>query len=235
MLKRAILLILGVLAVDQTLKVWVKLNFRLEDRLPLFGDKGELLFVENPGMAFGMVIGGEWGKLLLTLFRIVAVIAIGYSLVRMTRHNARTGLVMSVALIFAGALGNIIDSTFYGLLFSESTRAMKAVLFPPEGGYGTLFHGAVVDMFHFPLWTGRMPSWSPLWANEPVEFFRPVFNVADAAISVGVGWFILLQRKHQPVPANATVPVATTGMEDVPPSSERAEASGPANPDRITG
>lgn len=207
MVKRALFLILAVLAADQALKFWVKLDFFYEESRPLFGQWGELHFIENPGMAFGMSFGGEWGKLLLTLFRILAVIAIGYSLWRMAQRGARTGLVLSVALIFAGALGNIIDSTFYGLIFSESTPGRRAILFPPGGGYGTLFHGSVVDMFHFPIWRGRFPEWSPLWSGQPFEFFRPVFNLADAAITVGVVMFILTQgegrgkREAMPVPA----------------------------------
>jgi signal peptidase II len=102
---------------------------------------------------------------------------------------------VSVSLIFAGALGNIIDSTFYGLLFSASTPFEKAILFPPEGGYASLFHGAVVDMFYFPIWEGRLPEWVPNWGGEHFVFFRPVFNIADAAITVGVAMFILVQRK----------------------------------------
>ncbi len=227
MLKRAILLILAVLAADQALKFWVKLGFYYEESRPLFGQWGELHFIENPGMAFGMSFGGEWGKLMLTLFRIVAVAAIGYSLWRMTQRGARTGLLMSVALIFAGALGNIIDSTFYGLIFSESTGTRRAILFPPGGGYGTLLHGSVVDMLHFPIWRGRIPEWSPLWSGQYFEFFRPVFNLADAAITVGVILFILFQREK---PKTTQQPVENTGPSAATMEKEPAPETAPPAP-----
>lgn len=197
-MKRAILVTLLVLVADQALKVWVKLTFFLGDSRPLFGEGSRwayLQFVENKGMAFGLEFGGEAGKLALTLFRIVAVIGIGYILWRMVKSQRGNWLVLSLSLIFAGALGNIIDSTFYGLLFSASTPFQKAVLLPAEGGYAPLLHGAVVDMFYFPLLHGRFPAWMPFWGNEEFEFFRPVFNIADAAISVGVVMLILAQRK----------------------------------------
>lgn len=194
-MKRSLLIVLLVLLADQVLKVWVKLNFFYDSSISILGDKGYLHFIENRGMAFGMEFGGEWGKLLLTLFRIAAVSAIGYSLYRMIQRGATTGLVVSVSLILAGALGNIIDSTFYGMIFSASTPFEKAVLFPPDGGYAPILHGAVVDMFYFPLWQGRLPEWLPMWGGQHFEFFRPVFNVADAAITIGVAMFILVQRK----------------------------------------
>lgn len=193
-MKKALLIILLVLLADQALKVWVKLTFYYDSSIPLLGDKGYLHFIENRGMAFGMEFGGEWGKLLLTLFRIGAVTAIGYSLFRMIQRGASSRMVVSISLILAGALGNIIDSTFYGVLFSASTPFEKAVLFPADGGYAPLLHGAVVDMFYFPLIEGRLPEWLPIWGGEHFVFFRPVFNIADAAISVGIGSFILAQR-----------------------------------------
>ena len=195
-MKRALALILLVLFADQSLKVWVKLNFFYDSAISILGDKGYLHFIENRGMAFGMEFGGEWGKLLLTLFRIAAVSGIGYSLYRMIQRGAGTGLIVSVSLILAGALGNIIDSTFYGALFSSSTPFEKAVFLPADGGYAPLLHGSVVDMFYFPLWQGRLPEWLPLWGGDHFVFFRPVFNIADAAITVGLVVFILVQRRR---------------------------------------
>ena len=216
-MKRALAIILLVLVADQVLKVWVKLTFFYDSAIPLFGDWAYLHFIENRGMAFGMEFGGEWGKLLLSLFRIIAVAGIGYALVRMTRTGARGIQIASVALIFSGALGNIIDSTFYGLIFSASSPFQKAVLFPAEGGYAPFLHGAVVDMFYFPLWEGRLPEWLPVWGGEHFLFFRPVFNIADAAITSGVVLFILVQRPER---TDATGGTSTTEQEeaDVAPS-----------------
>lgn len=193
-MKRALSVILLVLLADQVLKVWVKLTFFYDSALPLFGDWGFLHFIENRGMAFGLEFGGSWGKLVLTVFRILAVAGIGWYLLGLIKKKASTAMLVSVSLIFSGALGNIIDSTFYGLIFSASSPFQKAVLFPPEGGYAPLFHGAVVDMFYFPIWKGRLPDWLPGWGGEQAVFFRPVFNVADAAITVGVALFIMFQR-----------------------------------------
>lgn len=159
-------------------------------------------FVENEGMAFGMSFGGSYGKLLLTLFRIVAVAFIGYILRRMTQ-TAQTslGFVLSVSLIMAGALGNIIDSTIYGVIFSDSDGQV-AQLFPPDGGYAPWLHGRVVDMLYFPLYEGFLPTWLPIWGGTYFQFFRPVFNIADAAITSGVAIILLFQRSffQEPVP-----------------------------------
>lgn len=196
-MKRAILIILAVLVADQALKYWVKTSFFLGESIPLFGpgqDWAWLQFVENKGMAFGLEFGGEAGKMALTLFRMVALVGIGYLLWKAAKQARSKTMVISLSLVFAGALGNIIDSAFYGVLFSASTPFQKAVLFPPEGGYAPFLHGAVVDMFYFPVLHGRFPEWLPFWGGEEYEFFRPVFNIADAAISVGIVMVILVQR-----------------------------------------
>ncbi len=225
-MKRALLVIFLVLLADQALKVYVKTHFFLGEYVPLFGaesTKGYLQFVENKGMAFGLEFGGEAGKLLLTLFRMIAVVVIGYILRQMILRNRDGWMITSLALIFAGALGNIIDSAFYGLIFEESNPKTLNVaqLFPPEGGYAPFLHGAVVDMFYFPLWQGRFPDWLPFQGGKPFEFFRPVFNIADAAISVGVGMMILVQRKHKPVVA---VPGPEGSSAEGPMGGTRAQA-----------
>lgn len=162
----------------------------------ILGEKFIIHFIENPGMAYGMEFGGEYGKLFLTLFRIVAVAGIGYGLHYMVKNKYNRGFILNVALIFAGALGNIIDSVFYGVIFSESTFYEKAVLFPEDGGYATLFHGKVVDMLYFPLIEGHFPAWFPIWGGEDFLFFRPVFNIADSAISVGVFLILIFQKRY---------------------------------------
>lgn len=199
-MKRPLLIILAVLVADQALKFWVKLGFFLGESVPMFGQGhtwAYLQFVENKGMAFGLEFGGEFGKVALTLFRMVAVLGIGYLLWKAVKAKRSKGLVISLSLIFAGAMGNIIDSAIYGLIFDASTPFQKAVLFPAEGGYASFLHGAVVDMFYFPLTQGHFPQWLPIWGGEDYEFFRPVFNIADAAISVGVVLLILVQNADE--------------------------------------
>lgn len=151
-------------------------------------------FVENEGMAFGLSFGGNYGKLALSLFRIVAVAGIGYYLFKLIKEGAHTMYVTALSLIFAGAIGNIIDSIFYGVLFSNSDFQVATFL-PETGGYATLMHGRVVDMLYFPLIRGSFPSWFPVWGNASFEFFRPVFNLADSAITIGVILFILFQKQ----------------------------------------
>ena len=185
-----------ILLADQLLKFWIKLNMTLGQEFHLLGDWGIIHFTENNGMAFGMEFGGEAGKLALSLFRIAAVCAIGYVVVYLIRKKYHRGLILNVSLIFAGALGNIIDSTFYGMIFSESTYYEKAQLFPPAGGYSSIFHGKVVDMFYFPIIQGHFPEWFPLWGGEDFVFFRPVFNLADAAISTGVILILIFQKNY---------------------------------------
>lgn len=174
------LLAIVIIIADQLIKTWVRKHMYIGEEIHLLGDRGMLHYTENNGMAFGMEFGGTWGKLFLTLFRIGAVVAIGYGLVYLVKHKYHRGLIMNVALIFAGALGNIIDSTFYGVLYQN----------------GPLFHGRVVDMFYFPLISGDFPKWVPFWGGQDFVFFRPVFNLADSAISVGVILILLYQKRY---------------------------------------
>ncbi len=193
---RPFLLVFFILLADQLVKFWIKLNMTLGQEFHILGKWFIIHFTENNGMAFGMEFGGEAGKLALTLFRILAVLAIGYGIVYLVKHKYHKWFILNVAMIFAGAMGNIIDSTFYGLIFSESNYFQKARLFPPEGGYSSLFHGKVVDMLYFPIIQGHYPSWFPFWAGEDFIFFRPVFNIADASISIGVICILLFQNKY---------------------------------------
>jgi len=194
-LKAPLSLIAAILLADQLSKFWVKLNMTIGQDFNVLGDWFLIHFIENNGMAYGLEFGGAFGKLFLTLFRIAAVGGIGYGLHYLVKHKYHRGFVLCVALIFAGALGNIIDSAFYGLIFSESTYYDKAVLFPEAGGYASLFHGKVVDMLYFPLIDSRFPAWFPVWGGEQFLFFRPVFNIADSAISVGVFLILVFQKR----------------------------------------
>lgn len=191
--KISILVIVLVLLIDQTLKIWIKTNFHIGEEIRLIGNWFILHFIENNGMAYGFEFAGEYGKIALSLFRIVAVAAIGWYLFREIKKGIPTGLVVSISLILAGAIGNIIDSAFYGLIFSDSYGRV-AEMFPAEGGYATFLHGAVVDMLYFPMIKTTWPSWSPINAGESFVFFRPVFNIADSAISVGIGMILVFYR-----------------------------------------
>jgi signal peptidase II len=152
-------------------------------------------FTENEGMAFGMRFGGDFGKLILSIFRIIAIITIGWYLIKITKRKENPGLIISMSLIFAGALGNIIDSAFYGIIFGESKFHEVAMLFPADGGYATFLHGKVVDMLYFPVLTGYYPEWFPFWGGQDFIFFRPVFNIADSSITTGVLILIFFQKK----------------------------------------
>jgi len=193
-LKKVALIVSVVLILDQCLKLWIKLNMFIGQEYEVIGNWFLIHFTENEGMAFGFAFGGAWGKLLLSIFRIVAVVAIGYYLFSLTRSKTRQGVIFGLSLILAGALGNIIDSAVYGLLFSESTYYQIARFLPDTGGYAGFLHGRVVDMLYFPVVETTLPSWFPIWGGEPFQFFRPVFNLADASITTGVIYLLIFER-----------------------------------------
>lgn len=183
------------LIADQWLKIYIKTNFLRSEEVSVIGDWFRLHFTENPGMAFGLVLGGKAGKIALTVFRIIASAAIIYYLGTLIKEGARLGLIVLVSLVLAGALGNIIDSLFYGLIFNESTHHQVASFMPEGGGYAPFMMGKVVDMFYFPVVDTFLPEWVPFVGGDRFEFFRPVFNIADAAISTGVAIIIAFRRK----------------------------------------
>ncbi len=197
-MKKAVIIILLILLVDQALKFFVKTTMFLGESHGIFGNWFYIHFTENEGMAYGMKLGGSSGKLILSLFRIIAVIIIGWWLHKVVKQKGSTGLIVCISLIMAGAIGNIIDSMFYGLIFNDPVGVygnQVATLFPKEGGYAGFLHGKVVDMLYFPIIETRFPSWFPFWGGEDFVFFRPVFNIADSSITIGVSMLILFQRK----------------------------------------
>jgi len=192
--KKSILVIFLILLVDQVLKIWIKTHMVIGQEIHIFGNRGMLHFIENNGMAFGMEMGGKPGKLILSLFRIIAIFGIGWYLSILIKKKAHIGLIMAVSVILAGAIGNIIDSSFYGMIFSESYN-QPAILFPPGGGYASFLHGRVVDMFYFPLINTHWPAWSLFKPGQTFVFFRPVFNLSDASITCGVFAILLFQKR----------------------------------------
>ncbi|MBL7965817.1 MAG: lipoprotein signal peptidase [Prolixibacteraceae bacterium] len=194
-LQKSILIVFLVLFVDQVLKIWIKTTMMIGEEFPVIGEWFLIHFVENNGMAFGFEFGGEYGKMFLSLFRVIAVFGIGWYITRLVKKDLPMGFIACVSLIFAGAIGNIIDSAFYGLIFNDS-YGQVATLFPEGGGYATFLHGRVVDMFYFPLISGVYPEWIPFAGGSDFQFFRPVFNVADSSISIGIFSIILFYRKQ---------------------------------------
>ncbi|MGB4654940.1 MAG: lipoprotein signal peptidase [Bacteroidales bacterium] len=194
MLKKSAIIVVLILLADQILKIWIKTTFTLGQELPIFGNWFILHFTENPGMAFGMQFGGNAGKLALSILRIVAVALLVWYIWHLNKKKVRFGVIFSFSLILAGAIGNIIDSVFYGVIFSESTYYQAAVMFPPEGGYSSLLHGKVVDMLYFPIIDTVFPDWMPLIGGKPFRFFQPVFNIADSAVTIGIFYLILFER-----------------------------------------
>ena len=188
----SILIIFSVLIIDQIIKIWVKTNMFWHESIRVT-DWFFIYFTENNGMAFGMEI---IGKLFLTSFRIIAVVLIIWYLIKIVKQNLKTGYIVCISLILAGAIGNIIDCVFYGVLFSESTHSSLATFVPIGEGYSEWFYGKVVDMFYFPIIDTNWPEWMPFVGGEHFIFFSPIFNFADAAISCGIIALILFYSKY---------------------------------------
>lgn len=193
--KIPLITIFSVLFIDQFIKIYIKLNYPLGEVTRVAGDWFILHFTENPGMAFGMEFGGNYGKLILSVFRILACFAGVWYITTLVKKKEHPGFILSVSLILAGAMGNIFDSVFYGMLFGESDEFNVAKFMPEAGGYAGFLHGHVVDMFYFPIYNGKFPEWFPFWGGEDFQFFRPIFNFADFAISTGVGIILVFQKK----------------------------------------
>lgn len=194
-LRSVVLIIAAVIIADQVLKVWIKTTFPFGHIVDLAGlPWAKLYFIENEGMAWGWKFGGEWGKAVLTLFRLAAVLFGTWYLGKIVKENYSSGFIICASLIYAGALGNLIDSMFYGMLFSASDYNNVATAFP-EKGYASFLHGHVVDMLYFPMVRSTYPEWMPFLGGRDFEFFSPIFNIADAAISVGVITLLVFQKR----------------------------------------
>ncbi|OLY91397.1 signal peptidase II Aspartic peptidase. MEROPS family A08 [Cnuella takakiae] len=195
-LRSAILIILLVIVADQALKIWIKTSFPFGHITNVLGLSWfRLYFIENEGMAWGWKFGGDFGKIFLTLFRLVAVGFGSWYLVKIVRERYTRGFIICASLIYAGALGNLIDSLFYGMIFGQSTYTQVAEAFPAGGGYAGFLHGHVVDMLYFPMVHSNFPNWLPLIGGKEFEFFSPIFNIADASISLGVIVLLLFQKR----------------------------------------
>ena len=217
--RNVVFIILAVIIADQALKFYIKLNFFAGEEHRILGNWFRLHFVENEGMAWGWKFGGGFGKIFLTLFRLVAVIWGSFLLKDFIQKKYHKGFILCAALIYAGALGNLLDSMFYGLIFDNSDffRANVAQLFPHGGGYAKFLHGRVVDMLYFPIITNaHYPSWIPYFGGKDFEFFEPVFNIADASISTGVIALLVFQNRflHKTEGHNAVISVRTESIDD---------------------
>lgn len=203
-IRHVTLIIFLIVLADQALKLWIKTHYHLNTSQNMVGSGFQLYFVENPGMAYGWKFGGNWGKLALTVFRMVAVVFGTWYLAHIVKKKYHRGFIICASLVYAGALGNLIDSAFYGLIFD------KGMTFDPtikeyvsyaglakfsSNGYASFLHGNVVDMLYFPVIRGHFPGWFPFWGGQDFEFFRPIFNLADASISSGVISILVFQRR----------------------------------------
>ena len=191
-----LLTILSIVLIDQAVKIYIKTHINYGDGFDILGlSWAKIHFVENEGMAFGMSFGGLTGKYILSIFRIIMTVFLVYILKNLIKQGETLGLIVSFSMVIAGAIGNSIDGMFYGLIFSESEyHGGLATMFPPQG-YGSFLTGKVVDMLYFPLIDTILPEWMPFWGGERFEFFRPVFNIADSAITIGVASILLFHRR----------------------------------------
>jgi signal peptidase II len=194
--KQVTIIVLLLLIIDQAVKLWIKTHMTLGESIPVFGSWFQIYFIENNGMAFGMQLGGTFGKFALSSLRLVLIGFIIYYIVKLIKMDASRGILTGMALILVGAMGNIVDSMFYGLIFNESTFTSAASIFPDGGGYAPFLFGKVVDMLYFPLIDTTLPDWVPFWGGEHFIFFRPIFNIADSCITIGVGYLLIFHRKY---------------------------------------
>ncbi|MCL1974378.1 MAG: lipoprotein signal peptidase [Bacteroidetes bacterium] len=186
-------LVVLILFLDQLLKIWVKTHLSLGESIPVLGSWFQLNFIENRGIAFGLFLGGDTAKLLLSLFRIVLAVFLGFYLHRLIKEKAPVGVLIGISLILIGAVGNVLDSAFYGLLFSESLPGQVAQFLPEGGGYAPFLQAKVVDMLYFPFIDTTLPSWVPIWGGKEFIFFRFIFNIADSAITTGILYLMIFQ------------------------------------------
>jgi len=217
------IVILAIIVADQALKIWVKTSMNYGQQIYLLGRFLRLYFIENEGMAWGWKFGGDWGKLALTIFRLIAVIFGVFYIKSIVQKNYHRGFILCVAMIFAGALGNLIDSMFYGMIFSRSDDGLPlAQLFPHGGGYAGFLHGKVVDMIYAPIIENKtLPSWIPFWGGERFTFFSPIFNIADASISAGVIAILIFQRRF----FKKLPPEESTSLETSTPVKDTVQVS----------
>ena len=212
---QVLLIVFLVLCFDQVLKIWVKTQMEYGEEFTILGlNWARIHFVENEGMAFGLSLGGNLGKLALSVFRLVAVGFLIYIIHSLVKIKETFGVIFSFSLILAGALGNILDSAFYGLIFSATPyHGGISTMFPAEGGYAPFLYGKVVDMLYFPMIDTILPTWFPIWGGQHFEFFRPVFNISDASISTGVISLLLFNRRIFKSKTTASPQETTTVVE----------------------
>ncbi|MFI3263141.1 MAG: lipoprotein signal peptidase [Rikenellaceae bacterium] len=188
--------ILLLLIIDQVVKIYIKTHMTINEAIPVFGEWFYIRFIENEGAAYGMKLGGDYGKLILSVFRVIMIVVLSIYVNKLRKKETPIGIIIGFLLIIAGALGNIIDSAFYGLIFSQSTYSEIAHFVPWGQGYETFLHGWVVDMLYFPIINTTLPEWVPVYGGQPYIFFSPIFNIADSYISIGFIYMLLFQRKH---------------------------------------